>query len=104
MEPIGECMVRAEDGVEYDVLVAIESLPWVSQLCPLMPHQYVVRAKAPDWAWNALEASLEPDELPHWTQSGQHAQGMGQDKRGELSFAPKSDDTEHEVGQMSGGC
>jgi hypothetical protein len=31
MEPIGECMVRAEDGVEYDVLVAIESLPWVSQ-------------------------------------------------------------------------
>jgi hypothetical protein len=56
MEPMDERMVRAEDGVEYDVRVAIESLPWVSQLCPLMPHQYVVRAKAPDWAWNALEA------------------------------------------------
>jgi len=39
MEPIGERMVRAEDGVEYDVLTAIDALPWVSQLCPFMPHQ-----------------------------------------------------------------
>lgn len=44
MEPTGERMVRAEGGVEYDVLAAIDALPWVSQLCPLMPHQYVVRA------------------------------------------------------------
>lgn len=63
MDPIGERTIRAEDGAEYDVIDAIDALPWVSQLCPLMPHQYVVRAKAPDWAWNALEAMVRRN--PH---------------------------------------
>jgi hypothetical protein len=31
--------VRGEDGRECDVLDAIAALPWVRQLCPVMPHE-----------------------------------------------------------------
>jgi hypothetical protein len=50
MEPIGERTVRAEAAVEYDLLAAIDALPWVSQLCPLMTHQYVIGPKRRTWA------------------------------------------------------
>lgn len=51
--------VRGESGRQYDVLEAIEVLPWVTQLCPLMPHQYAVSYKSPDWAWGVLETMVK---------------------------------------------
>lgn len=50
--------VRAEDGSHSDVLEAIEALPWVHQLCPLMPHDYAVLFRSPESAWFALEAMV----------------------------------------------
>ena len=50
--------MRADDGRTVDILEAIQALPWVSQLCPLMPHQYAVLRQSPDWAWFALEAMI----------------------------------------------
>lgn len=50
--------VHADDGREFDVLDAIGALPWVQQLCPLMPHEYAVLFKSPEWAWAALEAMV----------------------------------------------
>lgn len=38
---------------------AIETLPWVDQLCPFMPHQYAVRRRSPLWAWDALDAAIK---------------------------------------------
>lgn len=51
--------VRGEDGREYDVLDAIAALPWVRQLCPVMPHEYAVVFKSPGWAWNVLNAMVK---------------------------------------------
>ncbi|MBA3687331.1 MAG: hypothetical protein H0W81_00610 [Chloroflexi bacterium] len=51
--------VRAEDGREYDVFEAIGALPWVSQLCPLMPHQYAVSFKSPAWACDVVNAMVK---------------------------------------------
>ena len=50
--------VRGEDGHDYDVAEAIDALPWVSQTCPSMPHQYAVLFKSPDWAWFVLDAMV----------------------------------------------
>ena len=50
--------VPAGDGTEVDILEAIGALPWVTQLCPLMPHQYAVLRKSPEWAWLALDATI----------------------------------------------
>jgi hypothetical protein len=50
--------VRDEDGREYNVLQAIAALPWVSQLCPVMPHQYVVFSKSDPVAYSVLEAMV----------------------------------------------
>jgi hypothetical protein len=50
--------MRGDDGREFDILEAIDALPWVRQLCPLMPHEYVVLFKSPDWAWFALDAMV----------------------------------------------
>jgi hypothetical protein len=57
--------VRAADGLEHDLLEAIEALHWVDQLCPLMPHQYAALRKSPDWAWFALDAMIRwsPDSF-----------------------------------------
>lgn len=50
--------VRDADGRAYAVQEAIDALPWVSQLCPQMQHQYVVVFKSPAWAWRALDAMV----------------------------------------------
>jgi hypothetical protein len=55
--------VRDEDGIEYDVLDAINALPWKRQLCPVMGHEYAILSRSPTDAWFALEAMvrLNPD-------------------------------------------
>ena len=50
--------VRDDDGREYDVAPAVDALPWVSQLCPQMPHQYAVLFKSPDWARNTVDTMV----------------------------------------------
>ena len=42
-EVVDSRTVRGEDGREYDVIEAINALPWIRQLCPSMPHEYTVR-------------------------------------------------------------
>jgi hypothetical protein len=53
--------VRDADGGEHDVLEAIEALPWVTQLCPLMPHDYAHRDKADPLAYAVVERMLKAD-------------------------------------------
>jgi hypothetical protein len=55
--------VRNEAGITYDVMAAIQELPWVRQLCPLMPHAYAILQKSPAEAWFVVEAMirLNPD-------------------------------------------
>jgi hypothetical protein len=48
----------AEVGGQPRIEDAIEALPWVRQLCPLMPHEYAVRFRSPAWAWDRLEAMV----------------------------------------------
>ncbi len=45
--------VKSSVGADADIRKAIEALPWVDQLCPLMRHQYAVLRKSPAWAWYA---------------------------------------------------
>ena len=44
--------------IEVGILDAIRVLPWVGQLCPLMPHQYAVLRKSPLWGWCGLDAMI----------------------------------------------
>lgn len=53
---VDERTLRGDDGVTYDVLDAIEQLPWVRQLCPFMPHEYAILRKSPEQAWYVVEA------------------------------------------------
>ncbi len=62
-EIIDSHTVRDADGREYSVPEAIDALPWVSQLCPQMPHQYAVLFKSPDWAWRVLDAVVSSQNL-----------------------------------------
>lgn len=45
-------------GGDVDLAGVIGALPWVQQLCPLMPHEYAVLRDSPDWAWFALDATI----------------------------------------------
>ena len=54
----GHTIVDAE-GVEHDIAEAIAALPWVDQLCPLMPHQYAHRSKADPLANGVVEHMLK---------------------------------------------
>lgn len=56
--PVDGRRLRADDGAVVDVLDAVAALPWVDQLCPLMPHQYAVLRRSPEWAWFALDAMV----------------------------------------------
>jgi hypothetical protein len=47
------------DGLEHDVSEAIAALPWVDQLCPLMPHQYAHQSKADPLAYGVVEHMLK---------------------------------------------
>jgi len=52
------------DGREYDVLEAIAALPWVRQLCPLMPHEYAAMYKSDRTAFDVaatMVSSRNPD-------------------------------------------
>jgi hypothetical protein len=66
--------VHGADGAEYDVLEAIDALPWVDQLCPLMPHQYAVLRKSPESAWFALDAMIRssPDSFLAYFRGYEH--------------------------------
>ena len=51
--------VRDADGRDHDVLEAIAVLPWVKQLCPLMPHEYAHQSKADPLAYAVVESMLK---------------------------------------------
>jgi hypothetical protein len=46
------------DGQPIDVMGAAETLPWVKQLCPFMPHEYAVISNSPRDAFTAIEAMV----------------------------------------------
>ena len=51
--------VVGPDGVQYDVPEAIAGLPWVDQLCPLMPHQYAHLSKSDPLTYRVVEHMLK---------------------------------------------
>jgi hypothetical protein len=53
--------VRDQDGGDHDVLQSIEALPWVSQLCPQMPHDYAHKFKSDPLAYAVVERMLKAD-------------------------------------------
>lgn len=57
-EVIDARTVRDQDGRKHDALEAIEALPWTAQLCPFMRHEYSIRGKGPEWAWDVLASLL----------------------------------------------
>lgn len=59
-EVIDSRTVRDAAGIEYDVLEAIAGLPWVRQLCPQMPHEYVVQTRSDPLQYAVLEAMVRP--------------------------------------------
>lgn len=50
--------LRDADGATFDVLDAVQHLPWVRQLCPFMPHEYAILGKSPEHAWYVVEAMI----------------------------------------------
>jgi hypothetical protein len=46
------------DGTRFDVLDAVQQLPWVRQFCPFMPHEYAILRKSPEEAWYVVEAMV----------------------------------------------
>jgi hypothetical protein len=57
-EYVDEQTVRSSDGQEHVISLAVRELPWVRQLCPFMPHEYVHVKNAPKVAWQALDAMI----------------------------------------------
>jgi hypothetical protein len=57
-EIINSRTVQDVDGREYDVLEAINGLPWLRQLCPQMPHEYVVQSKSDPLQYAVVEAMV----------------------------------------------
>ena len=51
--------MRDVDGREHDVLEAVAALPWVSQLCPLMPHDYAHKFKSDPQSYGVVERMLK---------------------------------------------
>jgi hypothetical protein len=51
--------VRDAAGTDHDVLEAIGALPWVKQLCPLMPHEYAHQTKAHSLVYAVVEHMLK---------------------------------------------
>jgi hypothetical protein len=52
-------MVHDEENVKHYVLEAIARLPWVKQLCPLMPHEYAHQKKADLLTYAVVEHMLK---------------------------------------------
>jgi hypothetical protein len=55
---VEERTIRGADDVAIDVLEAIDALPWIRQLCPLMPHEYAVLRESPERSWFAVDAMI----------------------------------------------
>jgi hypothetical protein len=58
LEVVDPYTVRDEQSHEYDVFRAINALRWVSQLCPLMPHEYARRSEADPHAYAVLNTMV----------------------------------------------
>jgi hypothetical protein len=58
-EIVDEHTLVDADGTRHDVLEAIAGLPWVKQLCPLMPHEYAHQSKADLLAYAVVEHMLK---------------------------------------------
>ncbi len=58
-EIIDERTVVDVDGVRHDVFESVERLPWVDQLCPLMPHQYAHLNRSDPLAYRVVEHMLK---------------------------------------------
>jgi hypothetical protein len=58
-EIVDEHTLVDADGTRHDVLEAIAGLPWVKQLCPLMPHEYAHQSKADPLAYAVVEHMLK---------------------------------------------
>jgi hypothetical protein len=57
-EYVDEHTLRDSDGSLHEVMAAAAALPWTRQWCPFMPHEYAIRGKSPEQAWNLLEAMI----------------------------------------------
>ena len=56
---VDEHTLVSADGTQHDVFEAIAVLPWVKQLCPLMPHEYAHQSKADLLAYGVVEHMLK---------------------------------------------
>jgi hypothetical protein len=59
LEIIDSRTVRDQEGRDYDVFESINSLPWVKQLCPQMPHEYAHKLKSDQHAYAVVERMLK---------------------------------------------
>jgi hypothetical protein len=59
-EAVGTHQTLRERDLDDGLAAAISALPWVRQLCPLMPHEYAVHSRSPAWEWETLEARVMP--------------------------------------------
>jgi hypothetical protein len=50
--------VRDPEGHDHDVLAAMDALAWVSQTCPVMPHEYAHKFKSDPVAYTVVERML----------------------------------------------
>ena len=57
-EYVDERTLRGANCTDYDVLDAVQQLPWVRQLCPFMPHEYAILRNSPEQAWFVVEAMI----------------------------------------------
>ena len=58
-EIVNSRTVRDQEGRDHDVLESIDALPWVSQLCPQMPHDYAHKLKSDPLAYAVVERMLK---------------------------------------------
>lgn len=49
-------VVDMATGEIYDVDDAIAAIPWVTQTCPLMPHEYATQRACPGLSWPVIAA------------------------------------------------
>jgi hypothetical protein len=57
-EYVDERTLSDAGGTHFDVLDAVQQLPWVRQLCPFMPHEYAILRRSPEQAWYIVEAMI----------------------------------------------
>ncbi len=65
LEYLDERTLRGADGARYDVLEAVQQLPWVRQLCPFMPHEYAILRNSPEQAWFVVESMIRLSPNSH---------------------------------------